>query len=135
MHAHGAGAHPPIGVSMCRRVEDAWDVATVVAEFDVCDHGQAAEVADLLFAAEDVLTVRVGGAGERSVYRVDVPREDPDVRALGAAPGIRVAETLGIGLNFVRIGITSDGVGDPEGSPPPADAVPWAAIRDRQTFE
>ena len=107
----------------------AWDVATVVAEFDVRDHSEAVEVADLLFAADSVLTVRVGAVGERSVYRVDVPRDDPEARARGATPGIRAAETLGIGLTFVRIGITPDGLGDPEGSPPPAGAVPWVAAR------
>lgn len=126
---------------MSCRVRDAWDVATVVAEFGVRDHGEAAEVADLLFASDDVLTVRVGAAGERSVYRVDVPREDPEARALGAVPGMRAAETLGIGLTFVRIGISPDGLGDPESSRPPSGAVPWAPVRDqhddtyRQRFE
>lgn len=115
-----------------RRAAGGWDVATVVAEFDVGDQRQAAELADLLFCTDDVLTVRVGGAGERSVYRVDVPRADPEARERGTTPATRAAEALGISVTFVRIGITPDGLGDPEGSPPPLDAVPWRPGRDRQ---
>jgi hypothetical protein len=101
-------------------------VATVVAEFEVSDREQSVELAELLFGAEDVFTVRVGGVGERSVYRVDVPRGVPEARALGAEPGRQAAQQLGIALSFVRIGISRDGLGDPEGDPPPADGVPWA---------
>lgn len=109
-----------------RDLEEGWDVATVVAEFDVAHPRQAIEVADLLFSAADVLTVRVGGVGERSVYRVDVPRGAPRARELGAVPALRAAEELGVELTLVRIGITPDGLGDPEGDPPDPTAVPWA---------
>lgn len=111
------------------------DVATVVVEFDVLDRSQATEVAERLFATEHVLTVRVGGSGERSVYRVDVPREDPRARALAAQPARDVAATLEVEVVFVRIGITPDGLGDPEGEPPPAHAVPWAARRGHPADE
>lgn len=130
MRLGDADRRPPSGPAGARRpLRDGWDVATVVVEFEVLDQGQAAEVAERLFATEDVLTVRVGGSGERSVYRVDVPREDPRARVLAAEPARDVAATLGIAVAFVRIGITPDGLGDPEGEPPPADAVPWAARR------
>lgn len=105
---------------------DRWDVATVVAEFEVVDREQSVALADLLFGVDDVLTVRVGGAGERTVYRVDVPRGADDARALGARPGRDAARRLGVGLRFVRIGISGDGLGDPEGDPPGAADVPWA---------
>lgn len=129
MRLLGAGLPPANDVTVPRRERDAWDVATVVAEFEVADHAQSLRVAELLFDDETVLTVRVGGRGDRSVYRVDVPRGHPSARRLGAAPAVRAAESLGIDLSFVRIGITRDGLGDPEGDPPPADAVPWAARR------
>lgn len=110
-------------------MRDDWDIATVVAEFDVTDQDQATEVARLLFAAEEVLTVRVGGTGERSVYRVDVPRGDPSARERGAAPAVHAAQALDIDFQVVRLSISADGLGDPEGSPPPAGAVPWSARR------
>lgn len=128
MRVSGAGSPPTSGAGL-RPVRDGWEVATVVVEFDLEDHEQSLEVAELLFADEHVLTVRVGGRGDRSVYRVDVPHGDLGARRLGAAPAVRAAESLGIGLTFVRIGITRDGLGDPEGEPPPPDAVPWAARR------
>lgn len=127
MRLLGAGLPPTNGSVVHRRVRDGWDVATVVAEFEVADHAQSLRVAELLFDDERVLTVRVGGRGDRSVYRVDVPRGDPSARRLGAEPAVRAAQALGIDLRFVRIGITRDGLGDPEGDPPPAEAVPWAA--------
>jgi hypothetical protein len=108
---------------------EGWDVATVVAEFEVADREQSVELAELLFEADDVFTVRVGGVGERSVYRVDVPRGAAAARDLGAEPARRAAHELGIELSLVRIGISRDGLGDPEGDPPPAGDVPWAGRR------
>ncbi|GAA1164677.1 hypothetical protein GCM10009584_01960 [Ornithinimicrobium humiphilum] len=126
MHVLGAGSPPSPGPAAGTGLLEAWDIATVVVEFDVVGHEQAAEVAQLLFAVDDVLTVRVGGPGDRSVYRVDVPRGDPGARERGAEPALRAARALDIGLRLVRIGITADGLGDPEGEPPPAEALPWA---------
>lgn len=103
--------------------QDAWDIATVVAEFDLAERSQAAAVARLLFAVEEVLTVRVGGPGERTVYRVDVPRDDPEARRLGALPARRAARELGIDVHIVRLTVTRDGLGDPEGEPPPEGAA------------
>lgn len=110
-----------------------WDVATVTVEFEVARREQAVEIADQLFGHRDVLTVRVGGPGERSVYRVDVPREDDGARGLAARPAEHAADRLGVTVRFVRIGITTDGLGDPEGEPVVADALPWAGRRRSQT--
>jgi len=131
--ALGGGARPP-QPDEDREVLDGWDVATVVAEFEVADREQSVELADLLFEAEDVFTVRVGGVGERSVYRVDVPRGVPEARALGAEPGRQAAQELGIALSFVRIGISRDGLGDPEGESPERDVLPWAARSRRPSL-
>ncbi|MBD3917049.1 hypothetical protein [Nocardioides hwasunensis] len=105
-------------------------MATVTAEFEVDRREQAVEIAEELFGHREVLTVRVGGPGERSVYRVDVPREDDAARGLASRPAERAADRLGVTVRFVRIGITADGLGDPEGEPPVAvDLLPWAGRR------
>lgn len=132
MQTRGSETPPPSGGGVsARAASEEWDIATVTAEFGVGADEQAARVADLLFASDEVLTVRVGGPGERSVYRVDVPRGHHDARSIAARPANHTAGQLDVDLSFVRIGISSDGLGDPEGSPPSTDAVPWASRRDR----
>lgn len=116
---------PPGRPARRRPVADGWDVATVVVEFDLDDRRQAADLADLLFEDPAVLTVRVGGPGERSVYRVDVARGHPEARVRAAGPARAAASRLELGARFVRIGITRDGLGDPEGEPPAPGATPW----------
>lgn len=123
MYADGgggpSGSHPP----------DEWDIAVVVVEFDVADTDHATRVAEALFAHQQVLTVRVGGPGERTVFRVDVPRGDPAARLLGVAPADRTATDLGVELRVVRVNITRDGRGDPYGDPLPEGATPWLHTR------
>ena len=104
-------------------------MATVTAEFEVAGTSQSVEIAEHLFGHRDVLTVRVGGPGERSVYRVDVPRGYDGARRLAARPAEHAADRLGVTVRFVRIGITTDGLGDPEGEPVASDSLPWARSR------
>ena len=107
-------------------------MATVTAEFEVAGTSQSVEIAEHLFGHRDVLTVRVGGAGERSVYRVDVPRGYDGARRLAARPAEHAADRLGVTVRFVRIGITTDGLGDPEGEPVATASLPWAGRRRHQ---
>lgn len=74
-------------------------VATVTVAFDDPGaHGPTPdELAAALIADERVSTVRVGRFGAPSVYRVDVPAEQPEhheARAL--SPVERVADELGV---------------------------------------
>lgn len=134
MQSSGSETPPPDGGGVSVPVAcGEWDIATVTAEFGVGADAQANRVAELLFASDEVLTVRVGGPGERSVYRVDVRRGHHDAHSIAAWPANHTAGQLNVGVSFVRIGISSDGLGDPEGVPPSSDAVPWAARRDHDT--
>jgi hypothetical protein len=101
-------------------------VATVTVEFDVTDAAQATRVAEHLFDDPEVLTVRVGGVGERSVYRVDVvgDRTAAEADAVGAAT--RAAARLGLSVRPIRVAVTRDGLGDPERTAPPDEQdLPW----------
>lgn len=102
-----------------------WEIATVSVEFEIARSDQAVELAEAIFAFPEVLTVRVGGPGERSVYRVDVHRGRTDVRQLAAAPALAAATSGDADVRVVRIAVTSDGLGDPEGEPPESMALPW----------
>lgn len=105
--------------------EAGWEIATVSVEFEIARSDQAVALAEAIFAFPEVLTVRVGGPGERSVYRVDVRCGRTDVRQVAAAPALTAAAGLAADVRVVRIAVTSDGLGDPEGEPPAVDVLPW----------
>ncbi len=74
------------------------------------------ELAAALIADERVSTVRIGGFGAASVYRVDVPAEQPEhheARAL--SPVERVADDLGATFSVTSI---VEGARNPDGFDP-----------------
>lgn len=79
--------------------DEAVVVATVTVVFEpvAADAATPQQLASALIADERVSTVRVGAHGAPSVYRVDVPGEDParhEERAL--SPAERVSDDLGL---------------------------------------
>lgn len=101
-------------------------MATVTVEFEVADSRQSARLAERLFEDPDVLTVRVGGPGERSVYRVDVAQDPVVAEAVAVGVATRVAAEMEIPIRPVRVTVTRDGLGDPErGESPDRQDLPW----------
>lgn len=89
---------------------------TVVLEPVAANAATPQQIASALIADERVSTVRVGGYGAPTVYRVDVPAEGPEhheQRAL--SPVERVADELG--LRFAVASIV-EGARNPDAADP-----------------
>lgn len=81
-------------------------VATVTVVFDSAgaDGPSPDELAAALIADERVSTVRVGRFGAPSVYRVDVPAEQPEYHeARALSPVERVADEHGVAFTVASI--------------------------------
>lgn len=98
-------------------------VATVTAVFGVADNTAAGEVADELLEHDEVVTVRIGRGGERSVYRVDVPAGDDAWQAAALRPGEAVAAANGIDLEVIAV-TTGDDYDAAQSETPPGGQLP-----------